>query len=139
MKSKIRQVGFCAFNTKDIKEGFAETLRNAPTPAEAHMKKLLKRAKIPFEFQPVVYGFIPDFLVSDLLVVEVDGGYHKSPSQIKKDAHRSSILIGKGYRVTRFSNDAVFSNPKGVIAKNKEGSKRDTQGSCGRETKIIAT
>ena len=46
------------------------------------------------------------------LIIEVDGGQHSEP----RDAQRTRALKSAGYRVIRFWNHDVLSNPEGVAA-----------------------
>ena len=67
-------------------------------------------------------GWIADFYCSaQLLIVEVDGGYHNYPHQQKRDAYRDKcILEGQGIKTLRIPADLVEASPKkavGLIAK----------------------
>jgi very-short-patch-repair endonuclease len=58
--------------------------------------------------------YVVDFLaVQPRLVVELDGGQHASDPA---DAVRTRWLERQGYRVVRFWNNDVLSNPEGVVA-----------------------
>ena len=57
--------------------------------------------------------YICDFLCRELmLVIEVDGGQH---AENPRDAVRTRYLEEQGYRVIRFWNNDVLSNPDGVV------------------------
>jgi very-short-patch-repair endonuclease len=49
------------------------------------------------------------------LVIELDGGQHAT--DISRDEERSAFLASQGYRVLRFWNNNVLSNPEGVLAR----------------------
>jgi len=49
------------------------------------------------------------------LVIEVDGAHHAEKENAARDAERTRWLEGEGYRVLRFWNSDVTSNPNGVL------------------------
>jgi very-short-patch-repair endonuclease len=97
---------------------FADGMRKNPTPAESRLCQMLDEAKIHYQFQSVVDNkYIPDFVILEGcgdLIVEVDGGYHTTRVQRKKDHKRTKYLRKKAYRVVRFKNEKVFNEP-GVV------------------------
>ncbi|MFC2449277.1 MAG: endonuclease domain-containing protein, partial [Prevotella denticola] len=54
------------------------------------------------------------------LIIEVDGAYHCEPQQQEDDQIRTDILSNMGYKVIRFTNEEVLSNPKAVLKTIKE-------------------
>ena len=50
-----------------------------------------------------------------MLVVEVDGAYHSEPIQQEYDEGRTERLESLGFRVLRFSNEAVLNKIEVVI------------------------
>jgi very-short-patch-repair endonuclease len=58
--------------------------------------------------QPVTTGrklYFADIYIPSLkLIIEVDGGYHYTSSQKRKDSNRSSGIWRMGYHVVRLSN-----------------------------------
>lgn len=60
----------------------------------------------PFLIKGHIY-FADIYIKKWKIVIEVDGGYHKSQKQKKKDTERDSILAQMGVRVYRISNDDV--------------------------------
>ena len=81
------------------------------TKAEVVLWKRLKELPWDFEAQKVVCGYIPDFVEeSSYLIIEVDGEYHNTPYQKKKDARRTRHLNQEGYKVIRFMNEEVLTN-----------------------------
>jgi very-short-patch-repair endonuclease len=49
------------------------------------------------------------------LIVELDGGQHGMDDAIRYDAERTDWLAANGYRVLRFWNGDVLTNPEGVL------------------------
>lgn len=99
--------------------GFARAMRCAPTASERALWNALSGSKlgVGFRRQAIVAGCIVDFLApSRRLIVEVDGGYHRSPEQRRADARRDRRLHRAGYGVLRFSADLVLSNVQQVVA-----------------------
>jgi len=69
---------------------------------------------LKFRRQHPVGPFVVDFYCASCkLVVELDGGIHDE--QVAQDIARTQHLNGFGYRVLRFTNDAVFHNRDGVL------------------------
>ena len=83
------------------------------------LRKEIKSYK--FRRQHPIGDYIADFLCVQLkLVIEVDGEYHHTPEQQAKGQLRTDYLESKGYRVIRFSNEEVNTDPKEVIRQIKE-------------------
>jgi very-short-patch-repair endonuclease len=95
-------------------------LRKRSTPAEEAFWKSVRRRRfnglkflrqhpIRFKLEGMTRFFIADFFCFELrLVVEIDGGIHEQ--QKDYDELRSHIIHTLGYRVIRFSNEAVLHN-----------------------------
>ena len=70
--------------------------------------------------QPIVTGrklYFADLSLPDRKsILEIDGGYHFTKDQKRKDANRSSGIWRRGYHVVRLSNHDAR-NPKKVKAK----------------------
>lgn len=93
--------------------GFARAMRREPTASERVLWEALRSSQlgVGFRRQAVVAGYIVDFLApSCRLVVEVDGGYHRSPVQRRADARRDRRLERAGYRVLRLPAELVMAN-----------------------------
>jgi len=50
-----------------------------------------------------------------MLVIEVDGGYHSERTQQEDDAVRQQWLESIGYKIIRFSNEAILVDIKTTI------------------------
>jgi very-short-patch-repair endonuclease len=69
-----------------------------------------------FRRQAPIGPFIVDFVCHDArVIVAIDGGQHFEDAHEKRDARRDAFLVGKGYRVLRFSNHDVMTNRRGVL------------------------
>jgi very-short-patch-repair endonuclease len=97
----------------------AQEMRRALAPAELRLWNALRGkqlAGLRFRCQHPVGPFILDFYCAALrLVVEVDGPIHSDPDQRTRDAARTERLETYGYRVLRFSNEAVLEDLAGVL------------------------
>lgn len=106
-------------------QGFKFQLRKKITPAETAFRKVLRENNIKYLFQRPFHSkdfkCIADlFLKSDKanIVVEIDGGYHLSEGQIRKDRYRSKWLIeNRKCNIIRFTNEIVLKNPNECINK----------------------
>jgi len=93
--------------------GFARAMRREPTPSERALWEALSGSKlgVGFRRQALVAGCIVDFLApSRKLVVEVDGGYHRTAAQRRADAHRDRRLERAGFRVLRLPAELVLTS-----------------------------
>jgi leucyl-tRNA synthetase len=88
-------------------------LRENATPSELAFRLLLDKANIKYIFQK---GFINGnfYCIVDFylpkpykIVIEIDGGYHSTPEQQRKDWARTKYLNERGFRVIRFKNEDV--------------------------------
>lgn len=102
---------FLLFNDMAKMTKYCRANRRKPTPAELHLKKELQRKGIRFRSQRPIDYYIVDFLIfMKAIVIEVDGGYHFTPEQIKKDQIRQKYIESKGFEVIRVTNEQVFKN-----------------------------
>ena len=73
-----------------------------------------------FKRQHIIYDFIADFVcLEKMLIIEVDGAYHFTNSQMESDAYRTEELKQFGFRVLRFTNEEVIFDTEKVINKIK--------------------
>ncbi len=95
----------------------ARHLRNAPTDAERHLWRLLRRRYLAghrFRRQVPLAGYIVDFVCpAQHLIIELDGGQHSARSEY--DRLRTAALEALGYRVLRYWNDAVLQQTTEVL------------------------
>ena len=95
---------------QSVLNAYAEENKANPTKAEGLFRQMLQSRNIPFREQvPVLNRYIVDFLLFNRIVVEVDGGYHKSEAQRNKDIKRTKALNKNGYMVVRCTNEEVIS------------------------------
>lgn len=103
---------------------FAKQLRLNPTVAEEFLWKQLSSVKLKgvrFKRQHPILYFIADFYCHRAkLVIEVDGGYHKIPSQYEYDCNRDQELTVLGLKVIRFTNEEVLFYIKNVLKRIEE-------------------
>jgi very-short-patch-repair endonuclease len=87
----------------------ARQLRSRLTPSEATLWEALRRGALGvcFKRQVRIGRYICDFVApSAKLVVEVDGGYHRT--RRAADARRDRALVRMGYRVVRVEAELVL-------------------------------
>jgi len=98
--------------------GHAAAMRRHGTLSERALWQLLRDGQRGawFRRQVVLDGCIVDFFApSARLVVEVDGGYHGTPVQQRRDARRARRLERLGLRVLRLPADVVLTNSGGAV------------------------
>lgn len=94
----------------------AWAMRLAPTDAEVAMEQILAESEWWFYVQEPLGRWIVDFYCDSLfLVIEVDGGYHRNPTQRAYDNKRDAILSECGFTVLRFWNEEL-DDPASVAA-----------------------
>lgn len=93
-----------------IKRRVNELISHA-TDAENHVKAVLDKLGVDYIFQyPITASdkklrIVDFYLPKYRMIIEVDGGYHKRPSQMEKDKERDHIMRSFGYRVFRVTNE----------------------------------
>lgn len=104
----------------------ADKNRQNPTEAERHFIDFCEQLNIPYKYQVPIYcsgrGYVLDFeltyeystkkkIKKAKYVVEIDGEYHDTPEQRKKDTQRTMDLIDGGYKkVIRIKNEDTWTN-----------------------------
>ena len=95
-------------------------LRREQTDAELLIWQCLRGRRLyecKFRRQHRVGPFYLDFVCLEIgLIIELDGSQHLEPAQQHADGLRTLYLERLGYRVLRFWNDELFSNPNRVMA-----------------------
>ncbi|MGB8276677.1 MAG: DUF559 domain-containing protein [Methylovirgula sp.] len=98
----------------------ARSLRRMSTSAERILWQQLKgRSLAGFKFvrQVSIGPYFADFLCREIkLVIEIDGATHSTDEEIAADLRRTRFLEEQGFRVMRFTNEAVFESAEGVLA-----------------------
>lgn len=97
---------------------YAKELKQRATKAERIMLSIVKKLNKKLVFQHPIFihvgGSIKTFYIADFcdirkkIILEVDGGYHKTEEQIIKDKLRTLDLKRLGYKVYRITNEDVF-------------------------------
>lgn len=108
-----------------VAKQYADKLVKNATSAEKQLYRILKSVGIDFKFQHPIYnkdknGNIKQFYIADFYlpksntIVEVDGGYHFSEEQQKKDASRTWNIKNahKGIKILRINNGTVLNGIK---------------------------
>ena len=103
--------------------GRAKVMRKNLTPSEEALHNILKSNKIRHIMQkPVVckknHRYIADcWISSQKLIIEVDGGYHSTLCQSRRDTYRTAdfILKDPDIRVIRITNDELASSGAGFV------------------------
>ena len=94
----------------------AQTLRKNMTKEEAKLwYQCLCRGKYRFRRQYIIGNYIVDFYCAQAqLVIELDGGGHYYPDQMKADAERAAALESMKLRILRICNTDIDRNFRGV-------------------------
>jgi very-short-patch-repair endonuclease len=102
----------------------AKALRNNMTNSELILwEKLKGRQMLGLRFRPQhpTDIFIADFYCHPIkLVIEVDGGIHKSKEQTEYDIGREAELENWGIKVIRFTNGEIENDIKSVLETIKQ-------------------
>ncbi|MGB8276536.1 MAG: DUF559 domain-containing protein [Methylovirgula sp.] len=97
----------------------ARSLRREATSAEGILWQRLKGRNLAgFKFvrQLPIGPYIADFACRETkLVIEIDGATHSADEEIAADKRRTQFLNELGFRVVRFTNEAVFESADGVL------------------------
>jgi phosphoribosylanthranilate isomerase len=98
---------------------YAKQLRLNMTEAEGLLWNHLTRLRISgarFKRQHPILFFIADFYCHQAkLIIEIDGGYHKIPSQYEYDVSRDHEIESLGLKVLRFTNEEVICNTEKIL------------------------
>lgn len=105
-------------NINNIAKEFQKDLVERMTPAELKFKHIaeLKRIKLECQYKiDIRYkGFVKRFYIVDFcdpinkIIFEIDGEYHFTKEQQKKDYYRTKDLNSLGYKVYRITNEQVY-------------------------------
>lgn len=106
-------------------EGFekAQYLRRNMTKAEGMLWEKLRNNQfegLKFRRQHPINIYIADFYCHKFkLIIEIDGGYHLTSSQIEKDSERTRMLEQHGLNIIRFKNEEIKNNIEAVLTQIK--------------------
>jgi very-short-patch-repair endonuclease len=104
--------------------GFARELRQKHTDAEKALWMKLRNRQlegVKFRGQQPIGPYIVDFVsFQRRLIVEIDGGQHNEDRTKERDEERTIRLEQRGYRIVRFWNNEVLTNPEGVLERIRE-------------------
>lgn len=110
---------------------YGEKLRNKQTKAESLFGEILTKLELHFKAQKGLYKDHDTFCFCDFylprpyrVAIEIDGGYHFTPTQIRKDKKKEQYILGRRYHVIRFKNEDVEGRPEWVIERFQEFLKR---------------
>ena len=96
----------------------AKANRNNLTEAESVFWNIAKSGGLGQKCrrQYIIGQYIVDFFFrQSMLIVEIDGGYHFTEEQQRKDTIRQDWLEHMGYKVLRFTNEEVLFDTDRVI------------------------
>lgn len=99
--------------------GFQQENISNPTPGEHAFKVKLDTIGMDYEQQKLFnvntkknpqYKLVDFYVPQMKLIIEIDGGYHSTPAQAKKDFIREQQLIRKPgvFNIVRFTNREAF-------------------------------
>jgi very-short-patch-repair endonuclease len=78
------------------------------------LTELKKETGLKFRRQHPLHPYIVDFAcIKQRLIIEIDGASHDA--RLAYDAKRETDLQNAGWKIIRFSNDAVLENLEGVV------------------------
>lgn len=108
-------------NTIEVASYFRDKLVKNSTKAEKKLLDALSKSSLwdRFVFQHIIYikkktkirkFYITDFCFpEEKLIIELDGEYHYTSEQYKKDKQRTEDLNRQGYRLYRIDNNKILS------------------------------
>ena len=71
---------------------------------------------LKFRRQQPIGPYIVDFVCFEKkIIVELDGGQHALPEEVRKDGKRDQWFEAQGYKVLRFWDNEVLTNTQGVL------------------------
>jgi uroporphyrinogen-III synthase len=103
-------------------------LRRSQTEAEKAAWYLLRGRRLDAKFrrQWRIENWVVDFYCFEhRLAIELDGGVHSQPSQMRKDASKEDYLRTLGISLLRIPNGLVLGDPEEFVRKVREA-----MGSC---------
>ena len=102
----------------------ARNLRREQTEQEKILWSIIRNRQfygLKFKRQVPIGVYIADFCCNEKkLIIELDGGQHNEPNNIKYDKNRTKFLENEGYKIIRFWNNDINDNLEGVYTKLKQ-------------------
>lgn len=114
----LRYTSRVRIRTRRVRE-----LRRNQTEAERAAWHLLRDRRLGAKFrrQYRIDKWVVDFYCFEhRLALELDGGIHSQPSQMRKDAEKEDYLRTIGVRLLRVPNEMVLEDPEGFIRKVRD-------------------
>ena len=105
---------------KDLKEHSRDLRRNITEAEKLIWSRIRKKQVKDYQFyrQRIIGNYIVDFYCPKAgLIVELDGGQHYHPEDLKKDTLRDDYMESLGLKILRFSNNEIFGNLDAVMEK----------------------
>ena len=103
------------FHSPELPER-ARQLRRDQTKAESAAWEMLRNRRtlgLKFRRQVPIDRYIADFYCPEIrVIVELDGGVHDQPGQVKWDAMREARLLELGYKILHVQNEIVLKDPE---------------------------
>ena len=80
-----------------------------------------RRLGAKFRRQCRLENWVVDFYCFEYrLAIELDGGVHSQPSQMRKDAAKEDYLRARGIRLLRVANGLVLEDPQEFLRKVRD-------------------
>ncbi|GAB2182513.1 hypothetical protein DLREEDagrD3_27360 [Denitratisoma sp. agr-D3] len=96
---------------------FARELRQRSTDSERKLWHLLRNRQLEghkFRRQQPIGPYVADFVCLECkLIIEADGGQHQAQSNY--DEERTLYMESQGFRVLRFWNNDILTNPESTL------------------------
>lgn len=89
------------------------TVINPDSKAEAIFGDVLTKHKIPHKFQYKIGPYRADYLISDFLVLEIDGPHHNQ--QKEYDEQRDKYIKKMGYKILRLPIWLIAMSQKAIM------------------------
>lgn len=105
-----------------LTKAFSRENRKFMTDAETLLWDYIRNGALGVKFrrQHIIGDYIADFAcLSEMLIIELDGGYHNTEEQKEADMVRDAWLTKMGYKVLRFTNEELFGSIDNVIKEIK--------------------
>jgi very-short-patch-repair endonuclease len=101
---------------KFVRAGRTVGRRGIMTSIEKMIADALEERGIAYVYEKPTLEFLPDFMILDNIIIEVDGEHwHSTPEQIAKDEERDAKLQDAGYEIWRLKEDWVRKNPGACV------------------------